>query len=505
MAIALVGSVGAVTVGATTSVQPTFGQATTAGNLLVCVVTAVSPNSTSPFVACSDGTWTFVGGNVDPGASHAVSIWMKANCGAGETAPTWSKGFSNPITAQLTEWSGAGTSPTADVVTDTTNGAWSAASPKTISLTLSAVDSGASDLYVAGACLDDGGKSATVTVGTPTWSPTGGTSFSNHNGTTKTTFHAWFGQYIVAGNGGSTAGSVSVTFTASTGTISGDSCLVSIKAGAAGPTAPSAPTGVAASQAAVGGPVTVTWTDETTSSPAAADAILRSTDNATFHQIAATIAHGTQTYSDNGHVSYTDTSNLGTIAVGTQLSQQSLAGSIDWPGGTLDSISLWLAKVASPTDNITVSIQTDASGLPSGTSLRSVTIAASSLSTSLTEILLALNMASISAQKIWVVVSRSGALDATNFVNVGVDTASANPDAAGGTWVSNATPGWSNIGYDLLYDVASDLTTQTYWYKVMAYNASGTATSTSASTSVHGPPPKIPVVRSQAIMRASNW
>lgn len=98
MAIALVGSLGAVTT-VTSNPTPAFGQATTAGNLLIAWVNPAS--GISPSFSGSGWTRAATGG----GATDLAQIWYKANCGAGETAPTISGGLINAC--RLGEFSGA--------------------------------------------------------------------------------------------------------------------------------------------------------------------------------------------------------------------------------------------------------------------------------------------------------------------------------------------------------------------------------------------------------------
>ena len=97
----LVGAAGALTTGAT-SVTPPFGQATTAGNTIVLIVAAVG--NASSFVQPSG--YTSVDEAFDPADNSAVWVYEKANCGAGETAPTFSVPLGTKVWGQVTEWSG---------------------------------------------------------------------------------------------------------------------------------------------------------------------------------------------------------------------------------------------------------------------------------------------------------------------------------------------------------------------------------------------------------------
>lgn len=107
--IALVGNLGAVSVGSVTSIQPAFGQATVATHLLLAWVTG-------PFQSSSVSVgWSKVL-DFQGAAGGWSALWAKPNCGSGETAPTFTfSAFSaaNPVTAQLAEFSGVATaSPT---------------------------------------------------------------------------------------------------------------------------------------------------------------------------------------------------------------------------------------------------------------------------------------------------------------------------------------------------------------------------------------------------------
>lgn len=103
MAYALVGSLGSV---ATNGVNtPAFGQATTAGNLLIAWVAV---NSVS--AASLTGTGWTQAVEVVSGSSHLAAVWYRANCGASESAPT----FSNWTFGMLGEFSGGATSSPVD-------------------------------------------------------------------------------------------------------------------------------------------------------------------------------------------------------------------------------------------------------------------------------------------------------------------------------------------------------------------------------------------------------
>lgn len=88
-------------------------------------------------------------------------------------------------------------------------------------------------------------------------------------------------------------------------------------------------------------------------------------------------------------------------------------------GGTVVSVTLSLNKAGAPTDNLVVSIQAGTASTPNGVKLDSVTVPASSLTTTLTNYTFALS-AQIPAGTAFyhVVLERDGALDNTNFYGV---------------------------------------------------------------------------------------
>jgi hypothetical protein len=133
---ALVGSAGAVAA-ANSSVTPAFGQATTAGNLLVAQVA----HSGTTAIACSDGTWTSAGQAVQ-GTVARAALFYKQNCGAGETAPTFTGGAVT-IAVVLSEWSGVATA----TPLDQTGTATGTATPLTV--TASGTDGGTGRLVIA--------------------------------------------------------------------------------------------------------------------------------------------------------------------------------------------------------------------------------------------------------------------------------------------------------------------------------------------------------------------
>lgn len=105
MAPALVSN-GAVATG-TTSATPAFGQPTTAGNLLVCLLAGDYHSGATN----SDGTWTgSVINQVGTSGDAFTKIFYKQNCSGSESAPTISATGGTVINVMLAEFSGVATS-----------------------------------------------------------------------------------------------------------------------------------------------------------------------------------------------------------------------------------------------------------------------------------------------------------------------------------------------------------------------------------------------------------
>ncbi len=175
MAIAQVGALGAYTVGGAFSVQPPFGQATTAGNLLVAWL---APGGAGP------AGWTqavTVFNNVQP------AIWYKPNCSSSETAPTFtlsSNPFGINMQGMVAEFSGADTSPLSGTV-----GTSGATSP--LVATASPADAIAKAL-IATFTVDSLSKAGTATL-TDTYTDSGGaqptTVVAHTDASTSLVFH----------------------------------------------------------------------------------------------------------------------------------------------------------------------------------------------------------------------------------------------------------------------------------------------------------------------------
>lgn len=128
---------------------------------------------------------------------------------------------------------------------------------------------------------------------------------------------------------------------------------------------------------------------------------------------------------------------------------------------TVDMVKLWLKKVASPTGTMTLRIETDSAGSPSGTladAAATVTVAESSLSTSYGWITFnfASNFNLSGSTTYWLVLSTSRSTDEFNYVQWGADGSS--PGYASGQMKSYAGS-WSAESKDAVFDVVAVGTT----------------------------------------------
>jgi len=193
MAIALVGSIGTVATGTTTA-SPTFGQTTTAGNLIIAQLTC--SGATVP--GLPSGWTNFLG----TGTGNA--IYWKENCNASETAPTFTPGGSF-VAVRLAEYSGAKT-VSAD---DQTGNSTSTTSPATA--TAAGADGAAGSLIVS---VDRLVYSMAATKTTSDSFNNGATPTSSaDNDATSTIDHYRFSYGITTGNAGADTNTVTFTIT----------------------------------------------------------------------------------------------------------------------------------------------------------------------------------------------------------------------------------------------------------------------------------------------------
>lgn len=212
MAIARVGSWGSTSVTATASVTPAFGQSTSAGSLLVAKVAA---NVLTASIATASSGWTIVAiptTSATGGAQSAIAY--KANCGAGETAPTFTCTGASYMSAALEEYSGAALSSPVR------------AFAQTLAMSSSTAISG--DLLVS-VRTDINSKSATCTYTNQGWEDFGpvvslvGTDLGDQDtGATKGLQWIYSAGFITsAGNSDPFAGYNRVTVAVSTGSVVG--------------------------------------------------------------------------------------------------------------------------------------------------------------------------------------------------------------------------------------------------------------------------------------------
>jgi hypothetical protein len=197
MAIALV-KAGTVATG-TTTISPTFGQTTTAGNLLVLLIAAQgsadSTDRTPTGYTRADGT---------SGDQAETNVYFKANCGAGETAPTYTDSGATSIAGVLAEFSGVATTSPLDQHISTSGGI---TSPQTA--TTAGADVGATELVLG---IDRLVYSMAATKTTTNAFNNGATAtdLGNNDGTSSAN-HYRFSYGINTGN--STADVLTCTFT----------------------------------------------------------------------------------------------------------------------------------------------------------------------------------------------------------------------------------------------------------------------------------------------------
>jgi hypothetical protein len=112
---------------------------------------------------------------------------------------------------------------------------------------------------------------------------------------------------------------------------------------------------------------------------------------------------------------------------------ESLAQSFTFTSNTIENVRLWLRKVAAPTGTLTLRIETNNAGAPSGTLVdanATTTVTEASLATSYGWITFEFTNFALSTGTYWLVLSTSRAESATNYIEWGADTSS--PAYAGG-------------------------------------------------------------------------
>lgn len=127
---------------------------------------------------------------------------------------------------------------------------------------------------------------------------------------------------------------------------------------------------------------------------------------------------------------------------------------------TVDTVKLWLKKVASPAGTMTLRIETDSAGSPSGTlvdAAATVNVAESGLSTSYGWIAFdfATNFSLTGSTTYWIVLSTSRSTDEFNYVQWGADNSS--PSYSNGQ-MKTYSGSWSANSMDACFDVTGEAT-----------------------------------------------
>jgi hypothetical protein len=128
---------------------------------------------------------------------------------------------------------------------------------------------------------------------------------------------------------------------------------------------------------------------------------------------------------------------------------------------TVSEVDLWLKKIGSPTGNMTVEIQTDSAGEPSGTAVTngtSNTVSASTLTTSFGDITFsfASNPSLASGTTYWIVLTTADSQSNTNYVVWGADTST--PGYADGAMFGEDASTWGALSADAVFTVTAPTT-----------------------------------------------
>ncbi len=113
-------------------------------------------------------------------------------------------------------------------------------------------------------------------------------------------------------------------------------------------------------------------------------------------------------------------------------------------GAGVSSVKIYLTKDGTPADNLTVAIQADSAGAPSGSDLAAGTLAGGSIGAAADHtIALSAVVNILPATTYWIVFGRSGSVDAANYYDVGYNNANAYATYGefvygGATWAADA-------------------------------------------------------------------
>lgn len=206
MTYALVGSLGT----PSTSLSPSFGQATSAGSLLVAWLGCNSSSGTNPFSTSSTG-WTVL--SAFGGAFDWAGIAYKPNSASGETAPVFTAGGPSAPISMLGEFSGGALSSVSDK-TGTGSGSG------TQTATCSAADTQAGNLIIGVVYWNSPGGAATAT---DSITDTNGSSVTASHVTGQPGGSGTFVYDFVWGVAGAVLGGSGDSFTATLSAFSGGS------------------------------------------------------------------------------------------------------------------------------------------------------------------------------------------------------------------------------------------------------------------------------------------
>lgn len=119
-------------------------------------------------------------------------------------------------------------------------------------------------------------------------------------------------------------------------------------------------------------------------------------------------------------------------ALGASLTQRSLAQSFTFAASVqVASVSLRIRKIGNPLDQLKLQLQTDASGQPSGTVRAQVVLPASTVPTesyAWVSVWFGTPCAVAAGERLWLVVTREGAVSATAYFSLGLDENLGYPD-----------------------------------------------------------------------------
>lgn len=135
-------------------------------------------------------------------------------------------------------------------------------------------------------------------------------------------------------------------------------------------------------------------------------------------------------------------------------------------GARISEIALWLAKKGSPTGNLTVTIETNSGGAPSGTAVTngdgtSGTVAASGLTAQTARTAFTFtNPPFLAAGTYWAVLETTDSADATDFVFLAADGSS--PAYADGELKTYDGSSWNAASADAIFDVLAECIVEPY-------------------------------------------